>query len=667
MNVSTQKNVPQMSLRAIILAIVLAMLLGAGNAYIGLFAGLTIASAIPAAVISMAVLSMLGRGGILENNIVSTGASAGCSIASGLIFTIPALVFLGVWKEFDYWWTLAIGGLGGLLGVLFSVPLRRSLVVEQAMSFPEGQAAAEVLRAGDNPAQGAKVLGGAAAAGGALKVIAASGMKLIPDTAQWATYVGKGIAYVGTNLSPALLGVGYIVGWNVGAVMLAGGIIAWNIAIPIYAVYFLDGNPDLANAVSGLSATDAAGTIRAAQIRYLGVGAMLIGGVWTLWTIRRSILSGVMSGLAATRANVAGSLLPTERDLPMKYVLGGIIIFTLPLAALYFAIVGNLGVAVAMTVIMILAGFVFCSVGAYLAGLVGSSNSPISGITICTILFAALVLALMLGRDATAGPVAAIMIGAVVCCAASIAGDNLQDLKAGHMIGASPWRQQVMIGVGAVATAVVMAPTLNLLLQAYGMGPATPEHPNSLQAAQATLMESVAKGMFGGHLPWNMVITGIIIGAVIIVFDEILKATKTGVRSPVLAAAVGIYLPIELEVPIFLGGVLAWFVQRRLLAGSAGVQHSPEEIERLNRKGMLFAAGLITGEALIGVAIAIVIVATKSGDALSLPEALQFGTKWYGGWLGFLLMAGLAWLLYRTGTSVQQGPVPRGTPAGETR
>ena len=641
-------NPPQMSLRAIILAILLAMLLGAGNAYIGLFAGLTIASAIPAAVISMAVLRILGKGGILENNIVSTGASAGCSIASGIIFTMPALVFLGVWKEFDYWWTLAIGGLGGLLGVLFSVPLRRSLVVEQGMSFPEGQAAAEVLRAGDNPSAGIKVLGGAAAAGGALKVLAASGLKLIPDTAQWSAYIGKGIAYVGTNLSPALVGVGYIVGANVGAVMLAGGIIAWNIAIPIYSVYFLDGNPELAKAVAGLSAADAAATIRGAQIRYLGVGAMLIGGVWTLWTIRGSILSGVRSGLAATRANVANTLLPTERDLPMKYVLGGIVIFTLPLAALYYAIVGNLGVAAAMTIIMILAGFVFCSVGGYLAGLVGSSNSPISGITICTILFAALILTLMIGRDAAAGPVATIMIGAVVCCAASIAGDNLQDLKAGHMIGASPWRQQVMIGVGAIATAVVMAPVLNLLLKAYGMGPATADHPNSLQAAQATLMESVARGMFGGHLPWNMVITGIGIGIAIIIFDEILKAnSKTGIRAPVLAAAVGIYLPLDLEVPIFLGGLLSWYVQQRLLAGAAGIAHSPEEIERLNRKGMLFAAGLITGEALVGVAVAIVIVVSGSAEPLALPTQLQFG-----GWLGFLLLIGLMFLLYRTGTSV---------------
>lgn len=651
-------NPPQMSVRAVVLAIVLAMLLAAGNAYIGLFAGLTIASAIPAAVISMAVLRVLGNSGILENNIVSTGASAGCSIASGIIFTLPALVFLGVWQEFDYWWVLAIGGLGGLLGVLFSVPLRRSLIVEQNMSFPEGQAAAEVLRTGDNPGQGVKILGGAAAAGGLVKIMAASGLRVIPDTSQWAAFWGKGIAYVGTNLSPALLGVGYIVGANVGAIMLLGGIIAWNIAIPIYSVYFLDGNPELAKVVNDLramgtaeAAANAAGAIRGAQIRYLGVGAMLVGGVWTLWTIRGSILSGVRSGLAATRANVAVAVLPTERDLPMKYVLGGVVIFTLPLAALYYVIVGNLGVAAAMTVIMVLAGFVFCSVGGYLAGLVGSSNSPISGITICTILFAALILTLMLGKDSTSGPVATIMIGAVVCCAASIAGDNLQDLKAGHMIGASPWRQQVMLGVGAVATALIMAPVLNLLLHAYGMGPATADHPRALQAAQATLMESVAKGMFGGQLPWNMVIAGGAIGVVIIIADEILKATKTGIRAPVLAAAVGIYLPLDLEVPIFLGGLLAWFAQRKIVAGLGGVRPSEEHIERLTRRGQLFAAGLITGESLIGVVIALVIVVSKRDDMMALPSAFQFG-----GWVGLATLVILAGLLYRTGTTTNGAP-----------
>ena len=648
---------PQMSVRAVILAIALAMILAAANTYLGLFAGLTIASAIPAAVVSMAVLRVLGGGGILENNIVSTGASAGCSIASGVIFTLPALIFLGVWKEFDYWWVFAIGGLGGLLGVLFSVPLRRSLIVEQNMSFPEGQAAAEVLRTGDNPAQGVKILGAAALGGGLMKFAAQSGLRLIPDTAQYATYVGKGIAYFGTNLSPALLGVGYIVGLNIGTVMLAGGVIAWNIAIPIYSVFFLDGNPDLAAAVAGLPATDAAGAIRSAQIRYLGVGAMLIGGVWTLFSIRKSIVSGIRSGLAATRSTVGTAVAQTERDLPMKYVLIGIVAFTLPLAALYYAIVGNLGVAAAMTVIMIFAGFVFCSVGAYMAGLVGSSNSPVSGITICTILFAALVLTLLMGRDAASGPVATIMIGAVVCCAASIAGDNLQDLKAGHMIGASPWRQQVMLGVGAIASALIMAPVLNLLLKAYGMGPATAAHPQSLQAAQATLMESVSRGMFGGHLPWSMVIAGMAIGAAIIVVDEILKAGNSGVRAPVLAAAVGIYLPLELEVPIFLGGLLAWFAERRLTSGVGGLKPAREDIERLARKGMLFAAGLITGEALVGVLIAIPIVASGRDDVFALPEALRFG-----GWLGVAFLAVLAAMMYRTGTSpgdVPPAPAPQ--------
>lgn len=647
---------PQMSARAIVLAIVLAMILAAANTYLGLFAGLTIASAIPAAVVSMAVLRVLGGGGILENNIVSTGASAGCSIASGVIFTLPALIFLGVWQEFDYWWVLAIGGLGGLLGVLFSVPLRRSLIVEQKMSFPEGQAAAEVLRTGDNPAQGVKILGAAAAGGGLMKLAAGSGLRLIPDTAAYATYVGKGIAYVGTNLSPALLGVGYIVGLNIGAVMLAGGIIAWNIAIPIYGVYFLDGNPDLAAAVAGLSAADAAGAIRSEQVRYMGVGAMLIGGVWTLFAIRKSILSGIRSGLAATRANIGVTLSHTERDLPMKYVLIGIVAFTLPLTALYYAIVSNFGVALTMTIIMILAGFVFCSVSAYMAGLVGSSNSPVSGITICTILFAALVLTLLMGRDAASGPVATIMIGAVVCCAASIAGDNLQDLKAGHMIGASPWRQQVMLGVGAIASALIMAPVLNLLLKAYGMGPATDAHPQALQAAQATLMESVARGMFGGHLPWSMVISGIAVGAGIIVLDEILKAGKSGVRAPVLAAAVGIYLPLELEVPIFVGGLLAWFAERRLTAGIGGFKPTREEIERLTRRGMLFAAGLITGEALVGVLIAIPIVASGRDDVFALPVAFHFG-----GWLGLAFLATLAALMYRTGTSAGSGPTAPST------
>ena len=631
---------PQLTFRAVALAIVLAMVLAAANTYLGLFAGMTIASAIPAAVVSMAVLGALGGAGILENNIVQTGASAGSSIASGVIFTIPALVILGYWQDFQYAWVLAIAGLGGILGVLFSVPLRRALIVEQKLAFPEGQAAAEVLKAGENPAQGIRILGVAALGGALAKLAAGSGLRLIPDTAASAGFFGKYLAYFGTNLSPALLGVGYIVGLNIGIVVLAGAMISWNIAIPFYVADVLPGNAELMQATAGLTAEDIANTVWSKQIRYLGVGAMLVGGIWALVSLRHSLLSGVRSGLAAARASAAGVVVVhTEQDLPMKWVLIGIVLFTLPLLALYQVIVGTLAVSLPMTIIMIVAGFLFCSVSAYMAGLVGSSNNPVSGITIATILFSAVMLLLMMGPDSEIGPVAAVMIGAVVCCAACIAGDNLQDLKCGYIVGATPWRQQVMLAIGAVSSALVMAPVLNLLADAYGIGIATEAKPNPLAAPQATLMAAVSKGMFGGELPWDMIAIGALIGIAIITLDEILKARGSSLRTPVLAVAVGIYLPLELMTPIFLGGLLHHLVDRHLKRRGADAA----ALERHHRKGLLFAAGMITGEALMGIAIAIPIVSSGSADVLALPEALRFG-----GWLGLLVVAGLALLLWRS-------------------
>ncbi len=631
---------PQLTFRAVALAIVLAMVLAAANTYLGLFAGMTIASAIPAAVVSMAVLGALGGGGILENNIVQTGASAGSSIASGVIFTIPALVILGYWQDFQYSWVLAIAGLGGILGVLFSVPLRRALIVEQKLAFPEGQAAAEVLKAGENPAQGIRILGVAALGGALAKLAAGSGLRLIPDTAASAGFFGKYLAYFGTNLSPALLGVGYIVGLNIGIVVLAGAMISWNIAIPFYVANVLPGNAELMQATAGLTAEDIANTVWSKQIRYLGVGAMLVGGIWALVSLRHSLLSGVRSGLAAARASAAGAVVAhTEQDLPMKWVLIGIVLFTLPLLALYQVIVGTLAVSLPMTIIMIVAGFLFCSVSAYMAGLVGSSNNPVSGITIATILFSAVMLLLMMGPDSEIGPVAAVMIGAVVCCAACIAGDNLQDLKCGYIVGATPWRQQVMLAIGAVSSALVMAPVLNLLADAYGIGIATEAKPNPLAAPQATLMAAVSKGMFGGELPWDMIAIGALIGIAIITLDEILKARGSSFRTPVLAVAVGIYLPLELMTPIFLGGLLHHLVDRHLKRRGADAA----ALERHHRKGLLFAAGMITGEALMGIAIAIPIVSSGSADVLALPEALRFGE-----WLGLLVVAGLALLLWRS-------------------
>ena len=638
---------PQLTFRAITLAIVLAMILAAANTYLGLFAGMTIASAIPAAVVSMAVLRALGGGGILENNIVQTGASAGSSIASGVIFTIPALVILGYWQDFKYSWVLAIAGLGGILGVLFSVPLRRALIVEQKLAFPEGQAAAEVLKTGENPSEGIRILGLSALGGSFAKLAAASGLRLIPDAAASAGFFGKYLAYFGTNLSPALIGVGYIVGLNVGIVVLAGAMLSWNIAIPVYAAFVLPSNAELSTIAAGLPAEELAGLLWSKQIRYLGVGAMLVGGMWALVSLRHSLASGVRSGLAAARASAAGvAVAHTEQDLPMKSVLIGIVLFTLPLAALYQAIVGNFAVSLPMTIVMVVTGFLFCSVSAYMAGLVGSSNNPVSGITIATILFSAVMLLLMMGPESSIGPVAAVMIGAVVCCAACIAGDNLQDLKCGYIVGATPWRQQVMLAIGAASSALVMAPVLNLLADAYGIGVATEAHPKPLPAPQATLMASVSKGLFGGQLPWDMIAIGALIGVAIIVLDETLKARGSSFRTPVLAAAVGIYLPLELMTPIFIGGVIAHLVERHLRRRGT----DQAGLERANRKGLLFAAGVITGEALMGIGIAIPIVTSGRADVLALPPSLQFGES-----LGLLVLAVLGAWLYRTAMSADRG------------
>jgi putative OPT family oligopeptide transporter len=635
----------ELSFRAIALSVVLAMILAAANTYLGLFAGLTIATAIPAAVVSMGVLRLLGGGTILENNIVQTGASAGSSIAAGVIFTIPALIILGYWQDFRYSWVLAIAGLGGILGVLFSVPLRRSMIVENPLPFPEGKAAAEVLRAGDNPGPGVKILALSAFIGGGVKLLAESGLRLIPDQATLAGFWGKFLAYTGSGLSPALLAVGYIVGLNIGIVVVSGSILSYNIAIPIYHAYASSFDPELAARLVGLSAADAANLIRAEKVRYLGVGAMLVGGMWTLFSLRNSLLSGVKSGIAAARKGGDEDLPVTERDLPMKWMLIALVAFVIPLLLLYQAIVQQWSVSIPMALIMVVAGFLFVSVSAYLAGLVGSSNNPVSGITICTILFASVILMFLLPKNAPIGAVAAIMIGAVVCCAASVGGDNLQDLKAGHIVGATPWKQQLMLAIGAFSCALVMAPVLNLLAAAYGIGAPTAEHPHPLSAPQATLMATVAKGLFGGALPWDMIAIGGVIGAVIIAFDAWLKARGSHFRMPVLAAAIGIYLPLELMVPIFIGGFITYLVEKKL-----GVNpHDEAERDRIHRPGTLFSAGLITGEALMGILIALPIVIWKSATVLSLPDALLPGetVKLV---LGVLILTWVGWLMYRTAT-----------------
>ena len=627
---------PQLTVKAVLLGIVLSAVLAGANAYLGLFAGLTVSASIPAAVISMAILRMFKNSNILENNIVQTAASAGESLAAGVIFTIPALIILGYWDVFDYWWVSAIAGLGGLLGVMFTIPLRRSLIVEQQLAYPEGKATAEVLKVGEDPSSGVKFLAMAAIAGAVIK-FAATGLKLLTGTAQAARYFGGStIGYLGINLSPALISVGFIVGLNISVLVFVGGAISWYLGIPIFSAFFLDSSPELAAMhAAGASAEDLSGAIWSQQIRYLGVGAMVGGGVWALISMRGSLVDGIKSGMAQYKAGPAAITNHTEHDMPMNFVMIGIAVFVIPIFILYQNIVGNFGISLAMTIIMVVAGFLFSSVAGYMAGLVGSSNNPISGITIATILFASLVLLAMLGADASVGPSAAIMIGGVVCCAAAIAGDNMQDLKAGYILGATPWKQQVMQGVGVLSAVFVMAPILNLLLQAYGIGVPTAEHPNPLSAPQATLMASVAQGVFQGGLPWTMAIIGGVVGILVIITDEVLKSKGSSFRAPVLAVAVGIYLPLELSSAILVGGLIAHFAAK--VHAKRGVDG-----EKSMRHGMLFAAGLITGEALVGILMAIPIVRSGDPNVFALGESMQFG-----GGVGLVIIAAVCFWMYR--------------------
>ena len=618
---------PQLTVKAIVTGVLLSIILSWANAYIGLFAGLTVSASIPAAVMSMAVLRMFKRSNILEHNIVQTAASAGESLAAGVIFTLPALLMLNYWNVFDYWWVSVIAGVGGLLGVLYTIPLRHSLIVSENLAFPEGQATAQVLKAGQEGGGEVRFLALGAGVGALLK-LCETGFKIWEGTAQAATRIaGDSIAYIGSNLSPALIGVGYIVGINIAVLVLMGGMFSWNVALPIFGAFYLENYPELAAEVSVMSAADAAFTIWSQQIRYLGVGAMIVGGLWAIVSLRGSLVDAFRRGFG--KSGDGPSLAEKDRDTPMRFVLIGIALMAVLMWVIYYNVVGSVGISLAMTILMATTGFLFSAVAAYMAGLVGSSNNPVSGVTIATILFASLLMLWLVGAGEANAPAAVIMIGAVVCCAAAIGGDNMQDLKAGRIVGATPYKQQFMQVVGVVSATFFLAPVLNLMLEAYGIGPATPDRPDSLLAPQATLMAAVAKGVLGGELPWGMIGIGAVVGVVIIICDEVLKARKAMFRMPILAVAVGIYLPVELAVPIFIGGLLS-YMAKRARGGDAA------------RTGSLLAAGLITGEALIGIGIAVPIVLSEDIDVLKLPFSA-------GTWLGLLAVAVAAVLLYRAG------------------
>jgi len=595
---------------------------------------MTISASIPAAVVSMGVLRLFRRSNILENNIVQTAASAGESLAAGVIFTFPALVIMNYWEKFDYIWVTVIAGFGGILGTLFTIPLRRALIVEDKLTFPEGIATADVLKSGDRGSSDIKYIIRASAVGGIFK-LCESGLRLWNGTAVMAHRVGCTMAYFGSNLSPALISVGYIVGFNIAVLLFLGGAFNWLIAIPIYASLndwpIIQGKP--------LSALDWAGTIWSTQTRYIGVGAMLVGGLWTIVKIKSSLFRGIKSGLEVYQhlEGKTTTIDRKEKDIPMRWVLISIAVSLVPLFLVYQVFVANISISVPMAVIMLLAGFVFSAVAAYMAGVVGSSNNPISGVTIAMVLVSALLLLFLMGAEAKTGPAAAIIMGSVVCCAAAIAGDVMQDLKTGYIVGATPWKQQLMEIVGTVAAALVMAPILTLLLKAYGFAGHESAKQYPLIAAQANLIASVAKGVFAGQLPWYFIFLGMGMAVLVILLDEYLARRGSSFRTPVLAVAIGVYLPFELSVPIFAGGIIHRLVKKCHSANGM----TDNDIETTSGHGMLIASGLITGEALLGILLAIPIVLSGKPDVLAVTN------NPLGAWPGVILLTGICcWLFH---------------------
>lgn len=633
--IPASKTLPEVTIKAFILGAILSIILAAANAYLGLFAGMTVSASIPAAVMSMAILKLFKTSNILENNIVQTAASAGESVAAGAIFTFPALILLGYWTDFSYLETTLIALCGGVLGVLFTIPLRSALIVKQKLLFPEGVATAELLKTGEKGGESVKYLVWGGLLGAIIK-FSEAGFKLWDGVAEAAAVAGNKVyAYMGMNLSPALIAVGYIVGFRIAFLVFAGGVISWWIAIPLYMA--MNGMPEVGDEVN------AGYTIWSEQIRYLGVGAMVVGGLWALISLKDSLVFAVKSGLEAIKnKGGSGNILRTEKDTPMSWVIIAIGVMIVPIFIIYIREIEDVVITALMSILMIIAGFLFSAVAGYMAGLVGSSNNPISGVTIATILTSALILLALMGSGAEKGPAAAILIGAVVCCAAAIAGDNMQDLKAGHILGATPYQQQIMQMVGVVSAALTIPLVLQLLNTAYGFGPATAAHPDALAAPQATLMASVAEGVFTGDLPWTMVYIGMAIGVAIILVDKFQEARGSDFRVPVLAVAVGLYLPFELDSAIMLGGLIAWAVSRyqNNNRGNASAADFKVATESSNNAGLLFASGLITGEALIGILLAIPVAIYGSSNVLALV------TESFGSLPGLVIILGVVYMMY---------------------
>lgn len=643
-------SLKELTLRAVVLGGLITLVFTAANVYLGLRVGLTFATSIPAAVISMAVLRMFSGSNILENNIVQTVASAAGTLAA-ICFVLPGLVMIGWWQGFPYWTTALITGLGGALGVLLSVPLRRALVTDSPLPFPEGVAAAEVLKVGEaarsgdaNSGQGLKAILAGSAVSAGFALLAA--LRLVAGEA--ATYFRVGTAAV-TGINPgfqfALLGAGHLVGLSVGIAMGIGLIIAWGILVP----WFSSISPD----ALGLSPEDLAGDVWLHKVRLFGAGVIGVAAVWTLLSVIGPILKGLKSALATSRVRKAGQgdALPiTERDMPIGFVALGTLGALVPIGILLAVeLGGTAGGSTALVIggsllfVLVMGAFIAAVCG-YMAGLIGASNSPVSGVGILSVLGISLLLVAVLGRGEDATPLIAyaLIVTGIVFGIATISNDNLQDLKTGQLVGATPWRQQVALLFGVLFGALIIPPVLDLLNNAYGFAGVAGAGPEALAAPQAALISTLAQGVLGGALDWKIIGYGAFLGVVVVVLDILLGRAKK-FRLPPLAIGMGIYLPMPTTLMVVVGAVVGWIYDKGAVRA-----RDPEAYKRI---GVLAATGLIVGESLFGVLLAGIVVASNNAAPLALPFLGPDFRPWAVGG-GTIVFALLTWWLYRRNARV---------------
>lgn len=615
----------ELTLRGLVLGALITAVFTAANVYLGLKVGLTFASSIPAAVISMAVLRLAGGGSILENNMVQTQASAAGTLSS-IIFVMPGLLMAGYWHDFPFWQSAGICIAGGVLGVLFTIPLRRAMVVGSDLPYPEGVAAAEILRVGGGDVVPGEPGAADIAAGGLIAAavsFGATGLHVLSDGISVWFSAGASVFRLSTGFSLALLGAGYLIGLFSGLAMLLGAVLAWGIAVPVLTSLY-PAPPGASTADLAVYATG----LWAHKVRFIGAGVIGIAAIWALVGLAGPTIQGVRSALKQAGIS-GGTAVRTEQDLPPRAIFALFAISLVMMAAVFAAFIsGSPALYGYGTVTLVLVGVVFATVFGfvvaaacgYMAGLVGSSSSPISGIAIlATIGASLLVLVLFAGRldvpDVRQAAIALVLMTvSVVLATATISNDNLQDLKTGYLLGATPWRQQVALVVGCVVGGLAIPPILNLLYHAYGFPGAMPHAGmnvgQALAAPQATLMTNIATGILGGTLEWTYVTIGAAISVALILVDVALRRFNTGARLPVLAVGIGLYLPPTVGVTLGLGAVLGWLIERSL-RGRA-------DEERAKRRGVLIASGFIVGESLVGVAMAGVIGATGSQMPLAV-------------------------------------------------